>query len=46
VLHARDGSTRAVESPHLRAADAEALRAGGYRRVDVLLGDEPRSMPC
>ena len=46
VLHARDGSTRAVEGRHLGAPDAEALRAGGYRRVDVLLGDEPRSLSC
>jgi len=40
VLHARDGSTRAVEGRYLAAADAEALRAGTLRRVDVMLGDD------
>jgi len=44
ALHARDGGTRAVQGRHLRAADAEALRAGRYRRVDVLLGDEPHRL--
>ncbi len=45
LLHARDGSTRAVEGRYLAATDAEALRAGRLRRVDVMLGDEPRSLP-
>jgi hypothetical protein len=45
LLHARDGSARAVEGRYLAATDAEALRAGRLRRVDVMLGDEPRSLP-
>jgi len=43
---ARDGSTRASKAGIYALRRPEALRACGYRRVDVLLGDEPRSMSC
>ncbi len=38
-LHGRDGTIQTVESPHLEDLDAEALRRGHFRRVDVLLGN-------
>ncbi len=44
LLHARDGSTRAVADRQLGAADAEALRVGRLRRIDVMLGDEPHHL--
>jgi hypothetical protein len=37
-LHARDGGTTTVEGQHLAGSEAEALRLGHYRRVDVVLG--------
>jgi hypothetical protein len=37
-LHARDGDRTTVEGPHLSGPEAEALRDGRYRRVDVVLG--------
>jgi len=37
-LHARDGGRATVEGPHLPSPQAEALRNGEYRRVDVVLG--------
>jgi hypothetical protein len=36
-LYGRDGGLTMVESPHLQSREAEALRLGHYRRVDVLL---------
>jgi hypothetical protein len=38
LLYPRDGGTTAVEGPHLESREAEALRLGHYRRVDVVLG--------
>jgi hypothetical protein len=40
-LYGRDGAEKAVDGPHLEGADAEALRLGQWRRVDVWLF-EPR----
>jgi hypothetical protein len=37
-LHGRDGGRTTVEGPHLPGPEAEALRNGRYRRVDVVLG--------
>ncbi len=37
-LHGRDGGRTTVEGPHLSGPQAEALRNGEYRRVDVVLG--------
>ncbi|MEC4748143.1 hypothetical protein [Methylomicrobium sp. Wu6] len=36
-LHGRDGIVRTVEGRHLDGQDAEALRLGHFRRLDVLL---------
>ncbi len=37
-LHGRDGSLQTVEGSYLEGQIAEALRAGLFRRVDVVLG--------
>jgi hypothetical protein len=39
LLYAQDGSTTAVEGACLASREAEALRLGHYRRIDVVLGD-------
>ncbi len=36
-LHARDGSVTTIDGPQLEGTDADALRRGAYRRVDVVL---------
>ncbi len=38
VLHGRDGVVTTVQGGQLEGATAEALRAGQFRRVDVVLG--------
>ena len=37
-LYGRDGGLMTVEGSHLESREAEALRLGHYRRVDVVLG--------
>jgi hypothetical protein len=37
-LHGRDGGVTTVEGSHLAGSEAEALRRGDYRRVDVVPG--------
>jgi hypothetical protein len=37
-LHGRGGGVTTVEGPRLEGQNAEALRLGHYRRVDVVLG--------
>jgi hypothetical protein len=37
-LHGRDGGVTTIEGSHLEGREAEALRVGHYRRVDVVLG--------
>ena len=37
-LYGRDGDLTAVEGSHLESREAEVLRLGHYRRVDVVLG--------
>jgi hypothetical protein len=38
LLYGRDGSTTTVEGAYLESPEAQALRLGRYRRVDVVLG--------
>ena len=37
-LHGRDGGVTTVEGPQLEGREAEALRLGHYRRIEVVLG--------
>jgi hypothetical protein len=37
LLHGQDGSMQTVEGLYLEGQAAEALRAGQFRRVDVVL---------